>query len=183
MNLQDKTVKELRNIAKDFDIVGRWDMTKEQLISAINNATIFSDKSNESIEVKTAKNQQVEKNEIETAGNEVVDVKIGEVKKSETNVKKKENVDPFRISPYVEKIQEGMIVAFRVDKDPKKIKSAKVLRKNTAKRRLKIENKVGMIFVIDYDDVLWVKTGKRWPRNVYNLLKGKRVNKHEKSNK
>ena len=182
MNLQDKTVKELRNIAKEFDIVGRWDMTKEQLISAINNATISSDKSNESIEVKTAKDQQIEKNEIETAKNKVVDVKIGEVN-HETNVKKKENVDPFRISPYIEKIQEGMIIAFRVDKDPKKIKSAKVLRKSTAKRRLKVENKVGMIFVIDYDDVLWVKTGKRWPRNVYNLLKGKKVNRHEKSNK
>ena len=39
-NLQNKTCKELRELAKDMNISGRWDMTKEQLIDAILGAEV-----------------------------------------------------------------------------------------------------------------------------------------------
>ena len=34
-NLKDLKVKELRDLAKTFNIVGRWDMNKAELITAI----------------------------------------------------------------------------------------------------------------------------------------------------
>ena len=34
-DLQSKTCKELRELAKEMNISGRWDMTKGQLIEAI----------------------------------------------------------------------------------------------------------------------------------------------------
>ena len=34
-NLQNKTCKELRELAKGMNISGRWEMTKEQLIDTI----------------------------------------------------------------------------------------------------------------------------------------------------
>ena len=40
-NLQNKTCKELRELAKDMNISGRWDMTKDQLIDAILGAEVL----------------------------------------------------------------------------------------------------------------------------------------------
>ena len=42
-DLTKKTVKELRDIAKDLNIVGRWDMTKDELVKAITEASSWSD--------------------------------------------------------------------------------------------------------------------------------------------
>ena len=40
-NLQNKTCKELRELAKDMNISDRWDMTKDQLIDAILGAEVL----------------------------------------------------------------------------------------------------------------------------------------------
>ena len=42
--LSTKTVKELRDVAKGLNIKGRWDMTKQELIEAINKVADLSDK-------------------------------------------------------------------------------------------------------------------------------------------
>ena len=42
-DLKTKTCKELREIAKGFEIKGRWDMTKDELIKAINESYHLSD--------------------------------------------------------------------------------------------------------------------------------------------
>ena len=39
--LQNKTCKELRELAKGMNISGRWDMTKDQLIDAILGAEVL----------------------------------------------------------------------------------------------------------------------------------------------
>jgi hypothetical protein len=35
-----------------------------------------------------------------------------------------------------------------------------------------VETSYGATHVIPFEDVLWVRTGARWPRGVYNMLKG-----------
>ena len=77
---------------------------------------------------------------------------------------------------YVERAEIGALVAFKLPDG--KVKSAKVINRSSSKRKLKLETQYGAQFIISYEDVLWVRTGPRWPHGVYLLLKGK-VNANE----
>lgn len=80
------------------------------------------------------------------------------------------NIDYESKKRYVDNIEIGTLVAFKLQSG--KVKSAKVTRKSTKVRKLKLITDYGAEFIVSYDDVIWVRTGKRWPRGVYNLLKG-----------
>ena len=102
------------------------------------------------------------------------DVKLEKPDKVIDSKKKKKVSDEMRIVNklrYIDNADIGTIVAFRLP--GMKAKSAKIIRKSTKNRKFKVETAYGMQFVISYDDVLWVKTNKRWPKGVYLLLKGK----------
>jgi hypothetical protein len=71
---------------------------------------------------------------------------------------------------YANDIRVGTIVAYR--QSDFTVKSAKVIRKSTKNRKLMVQMKFGMEKLIDFDDVVWVKTTERWPKWVFNLLKG-----------
>lgn len=154
--LQVLTVKELRDEAKILGISGRWDMTKGELVEAILGAkdTEDSESKKESAkdEVKID-NQSVEVEEKEE--NESTDTK---------------EVDMGQKMPYIENAEIGALVAFRLPS--RKVKSAKIIKKSSSKRKLKLETEYGAPYIVSYDDVVWVRTGKRWPRGVYNELKG-----------
>ena len=68
---------------------------------------------------------------------------------------------------YIENAEVGTIVAFRIGD---KVKSAKIINRSSARRKLKLETAYGRIYVVDYDDIIWVKTSSRWPRGVYELF-------------
>jgi len=72
---------------------------------------------------------------------------------------------------YINDVKIGTLVAF-VSPDGK-TRTAKVVNKSSTRQVLKLETEYDMEYIIEYDKVLWVRTGKRWPRGVYNLLKGK----------
>lgn len=72
---------------------------------------------------------------------------------------------------YVETAPVGSIVAFRDERG--KVKSAKIINRSSANRLLKLETVYKKEYIVSYDDIIWVKTNDRWPRGVYNLLKGK----------
>lgn len=137
-SLVEKNCKELRDMAKELNISGRWDMSKSQLIEAIESAQ---------------KENVVEQEN----GNDCTDVR--------------ESRDTGN---YIENVSTGTLVAFRLHNG--KVKSAKVERKSTKRRALKVVTEYGAEYIIGFDDVLWVRTGKRWPRGVYNLLKGVTAN-------
>lgn len=81
----------------------------------------------------------------------------------ETNNKKQE---------YIDKISVGTIVAFKTEvRGVEKVKSAAVEKISRQKQKLKLKNKIGTEFIVDFADVLWVKTGNRWPKGIYTLLK------------
>lgn len=155
-NLQKKTCKELRELAKELNISGRWDMTKDQLIDAILGAEV----------VENANESESAKDECKVDNQENVVEVEDKVEKESANV----DVDMAQKMPYIENIEIGTLVAFRLSNG--KVKSAKVTRKSTKNRKLKLETDYGAEYIVSFDDIVWVRTGKRWPRGVYKLLKG-----------
>jgi len=72
---------------------------------------------------------------------------------------------------YIENVEPGTILAFKMP-GGEKVRSAAIVNRSSKNRKLKVVTSYGVEYVISYDDVVWVRTGKRWPRGVYNLLKG-----------
>lgn len=157
--LSKETCKELRDKAKELNISGRWDMTKEQLIDAILGA--------EKTEVGTEQNMSAKD---ECKIDITNDVEAGCQGGKEENGPASIKVDMGQKMPYIEKAEVGALVAFKLSSG--KVKSAKVINKSSKNRKLKLETEYGAIYVVSYDDVIWVRTGLRWPTGVYKLLKG-----------
>lgn len=177
--LQKLTVKVLREEAKHLNISGRWDMNKEELIEAI----LGAEDTEGSESKKYAKTGKVAmegiKAGLESAKDEVkIDSQSVEVESKDEKESTSTFVDMNQKAPYIENVEIGTLVAFRLSNN--KVKSAKVVNKSSSKRRLKLETQYGATYIVSYDDVLWVRTGKRWPRGIYNLLKGIDVNEKEK---
>lgn len=160
--LKAKTIKELRAIATELGIVGRWDMTKLQLVEAIlgaKNVKVDEQKDVVNESSQSAKDERkIDNHELE---NVEVECKV-ENESASINMEQK--------MTYIENISIGTIVAFKLSNG--RVKSAKVMKKSTKNRKLKLETDYGAEYIISYDDVIWVRTGKRWPRGVYKLLKG-----------
>ena len=133
-NLMSKNCKELRELAKEFNVVGRWDMKKDELVDAILSSQVDT--------------------EVGEENNKVVD---------DSNKKSDK-------SSYINNVDVGTIVAFKLSNG--KVKSAKISKKSTKRKMLKLITEYGAEFIVSYDSVIWVKTGKRWPKGVYNMLKG-----------
>lgn len=154
--LQSKTCKELRELAKERNISGRWDMTKPQLIEAILGTEVVGEPvKNESVK------DEVKVDNLEESG---VDVEAKEKESASAEIDMQQKLQ------YVENIAIGTIVAFRLSNG--KVKSAKVAKKSTKNRKLKLETDYGAEYIVNYEDIVWVRTGKRWPKGVYKLLKG-----------
>ena len=79
-------------------------------------------------------------------------------------------VDMEQKMPYIEQAAIGTIVAFRLANG--KVKSAMIIKKSTKNRCFMVETEYKAQYVVDYENVIWVRTGDRWPRGVYRLLKG-----------
>lgn len=144
-NLEVFTVSQLRERAKELGITGRWEMTKKQLIDEVEKVTSDVTDLNESEEKKDS---QVPS-----------EMSIGEIKE----------YDKDRRMKFVENVSIGSIVAFRCFSGS--VKSAKVIEKNEEKRKLILETSYGRIFEVNYEDVLWVRMGSRWPKGIIALLK------------
>lgn len=71
---------------------------------------------------------------------------------------------------YIKNADLGTIVAF-ISRSGK-AKSAKIIGRDVENEVLEVETSYGAKFKIDFSDVIWVRTGKRWPKGVYELLKG-----------
>ena len=91
----------------------------------------------------------------------------------ETNNNDCDGIDSKRLS-YIENAPVGTIVAFKIGT---KVKSAMIVNRSSGRKKLKLETAYGKVFVVDYSDILWVRTSKRWPKGIYQLFgKNKAVN-------
>lgn len=70
---------------------------------------------------------------------------------------------------YIEQAKIGTIVAFKLPSG--KVISAAITKKSTSNRKFMVETKYGVEHKISFDDVIWVRTNKRWPKGIYQLFK------------
>jgi hypothetical protein len=78
---------------------------------------------------------------------------------------------------YIVDAQEGIIVAFRLNFESNagvkltKVISGKILENNKDDETYVIETRNGLKYGVPYAAVVWVKTGNRWPKGVYEEMK------------
>lgn len=114
--------------------------------------------------------------EVESNGEEVIEAndKSAEQTKSEP-VKSQEEIEAEEAAKlamrakYIEEAKVGTIIAFRLESG--KVISAMIVKKSTKNRKFKVETKYGAEHIVLFDEILWVRTNKRWPKFIYNLFK------------
>ena len=150
--LSNMLVVDLRNMASTYGIKNVKKYKKQELVDMICEI-IDGQKPTVVDEEVSVVVEEDDNNSVETETDELSEEEIAE-----------------RRMPYVENAPIDTIVAFKLPTG--KVKSAKIINKSTKNRKLKVETAYGAQFIIPYDSVIWVKTGTRWPKGVYNLLKG-----------
>lgn len=172
--IKTMTVKQLREEAKKLGIKGRYEMTKPKLIEAINNCMV-EENGMAIIDNENVENQQ---EEVVAASNDVKEENIITVSDEETNTdsefatcisRKKTQAE------YIDNIKPGMIIAFCTE--PNKAISAKVREiRFSSTVALSVEyvvaeSKNGFVYKVPRSAIIWVKTGLRWPKGVFEKLK------------
>ena len=156
--LENMTVVELSSMCSELKIKhynGKKRFTKSQMVDAILGAEKLSVEENESA---------IDESKVETNTSRAVENKSESAANSDKEL-------------YLSNLKMGTLVAF-ID-DGGKARTAKVKNKSTKNRKLKLETEYGAEYIVDYKSILWVRTGKRWPKGVYNLLKGKSSHEEE----
>lgn len=147
-NLQKQKAKELMKLATSLGVKGSWTMKKAEVIKAI-------------LDVQ---NQNPTTPDEDSANNvpETVDVPIESEEDKEERIQAK--------LEYVETAPIGSLIAFYAPDG--KVRTAKITKRSVKNQKLKVQTEYKAEYIIPFTDVLWVRTGTRWPRGVYNLLKG-----------
>lgn len=157
--LESYTVADLRKIAKNFHIVGRWEMNKSQLIIEIllaqKDLEVRKESCLNAIEVYEAEKKQSEKEQ---------------AKETFENKKVMQDNSNNDHSKYLANIEVGRLVAFN-DHNMGIVRTARVVNISQKRQQLKVIDIYGSMEVISFEQVAWVKTGKRWPRRLFHLIR------------
>lgn len=170
---------EVQSIAKELGIPrykGKSERTKDELISDILNTEVNSqpDEDWENDEQNTEENIEVPNEKVEQVQSEVKESKVvSEVKKLNEKKVLTEEERAAKKKKYIEDAQVGTLVAFRTDTG--RVKSAMIKKRSTSKRRFLLETNYGAKYKVSFDDILWVRTNKRWPKGIFQLLRGEKV--------
>lgn len=151
--------RELMRMATKLGIKGAWDMKKAEVVEAILRA-----------ENAECSNECGENAKQSAKANAKVDDHCNNAAAGAKTENEPAGVDMSNKMPYIETADVGTLVAFRLSSG--KVKSAKIIKKSSKNRRFLVETDYGAQYIVQYDDVIWVRTGKRWPKGVYMLLKG-----------
>ena len=101
------------------------------------------------------------------------DITVSKVKKLNEKKVLTEEERAAKKKKYIEDAQVGTLVAFRTDTG--RVKSAMIKKRSTSKRRFLLETNYGAKYKVSFDDILWVRTNKRWPKGIFQLLRGEKV--------
>lgn len=74
-------------------------------------------------------------------------------------------------SRYIDSLKVGQILAFNINGSTI---SGKVVEIADPEEFITIETKNKTQFIIRREDIVWVKTGQRWPKGVFQALKGEK---------
>jgi hypothetical protein len=151
------SLKELQARAKALNVSGRSKMNKSCLIDGIMGKEHFDVMLNEFSEEIS-----ISVEEAEIVGCESGKVQI-EFVADEPELLKVIKPKPF----YIDNATEGTLVAFRVSD---KMISGKIVK--IVNNFFEVETRNGKSFMVYKSNVAWVKTGPRWPKGIYEALKG-----------
>lgn len=178
--LRGFTVKELREEAKSLKIKFWYNKTKAELVSGILEATAENNINNveengnmeEIREATISEDSTVEKVEaVQTVEDEIaIDNSYA------TLISHKKTP-----GEYIDNVEVGMIIALATE--PEKAISAKVKEifkseDNGVKEVLAV-SKNGYTYKVPRAAIIWVKTGHRWPRGIYDKLRNSYVKREE----
>ncbi|PEN61601.1 Rho termination factor N-terminal domain-containing protein [Bacillus wiedmannii] len=107
MNLQDMKVKELRDLAGEKNIAGRWDMKKDQLISAIERVLLLEEATNLGLTIEPAMSNEDIKNLISEAQNSQDKESTTSNRKGRTRI-----INVYKDGQLINKI-EGLLKTFK----------------------------------------------------------------------
>lgn len=178
--LRGFTVKELREEAKSLKIKFWYNKTKAELVSDILEATAENNINNnveengnmeEIREATISEDSTVEKVEAVQAEDE-----IAADNSYATLISHKKTP-----GEYIDNVEVGMIIAFATE--PEKAISAKVkeifrAEDNGVKEVLAV-SKNGYTYKVPRAAIVWVKTGHRWPRGIYDKLRNSYIKREE----
>lgn len=93
------------------------------------------------------------------------------VKEEETTGEKNSNENKEQ---YLQNIKIGTLIAFREHSG--KLNTAAVQNVSFKRRQLRLVTQYDKEYIVSFDDVVWIRTKKRWPRFVLNELKQRSAN-------
>lgn len=152
--LENMTKENVAKVAKDLGVKrykGKSMLSKKELIDGICKAMESNDDVADAQKAINEAGEQV-KNEVK---NEIV-------------VDRKVKDERILSAPI------GTLIAFR-EPETGKLNTAKLTNRNKTKKLVKCETQYGKEFLISFSDIVWTKTGSRWPKSIYNELKGKKA--------
>lgn len=152
--LEAMKAEELRQMCKDMGISfykGKSRLTKAEMIDKL------------LCEVESNGEEVVEAND------ESAEQAKSEPVKSQEEIEAEEAAKLAMRAKYIEEAKVGTIIAFRLESG--KVISAMIVKKSTKNRKFKVETKYGAEHIVLFDEILWVRTNKRWPKFIYNLFK------------
>ena len=140
---------------------GKTELTKEELVDSLleNVEIVVVDGSNEAIN-QDGPEKPNEATEV---------VKEEPVERKPWDMKDK--------TKYIEEAEVGALIAFYDEKG--KPRTAALVNRSSARKVIKVVTEFGWEFIVPYDNVLWVRKGTRWPRGVYEIIKGYNKNGKE----
>lgn len=162
--LSSKSVKELELICKDLGItyyVGKTHIKKDEMIKKI----LASTNDNSDVVTEEPVEQEVV---VEPETSESIEPEDKEwIMKDKTK--------------YIEEAEVNSLVAFYDEKG--KPRTAALVNRSSSRKVIKVVTEFGWEFIVPYENVLWVRRGTRWPRGVYEILKGYNKNGKESAQK
>jgi len=158
--LTNMKVDELRKLAPTVGVKNARKYKKVELVEAILRA---SESAEDSKEVSAPEKNGIEITQSDESKKDTADIQE-DVKATVPEINMEQKMQ------YIENAPIGTLVAFRLPNG--KVKSAKIINRSNKQQKLKLETSYGKQFVISYIDVIWVRSTKKWPRGVYNQLKG-----------
>lgn len=157
----------LTKIAKILKIKGWYNMNKPKLIASIREACKHFNNNNENEEEKELSNNMVSNNESRSMNaNQNEKEYATQITRENVDIPKKDR------NEYIDAIEVGIIIAFALSEN--KAMSAKV--ENIKKENGKVVQVVCVAkdnkkYKVPREAILWVKTGARWPKGVYEKFK------------
>ena len=169
--LEKLTAKELLAKCKEFGLQcyrGKSRLTKSELIDSLLNVNNTETKEEDLVPMPGSEKLSELKKEFSSNDEVIVEP---EPEKEWINEDKEK---------YIEEANEGTLIAFLDLKG--KPRTAALVNRSSKRKVVKLITEFGWEFIVPYANVLWVRNGTRWPKGVYNMLKGYKNGKEEKTN-